>query len=77
VTMAPSPWRRRKKIRPWVLLNKTTNALIVLGFAALVIFACWEAQSREAQRKPPVYRARVRPGGSDTPLPPEPDPHQQ
>lgn len=69
VTLAPSPWRRRKRLRPWVLLSNTTNVLILLGFSGLVLFACWEAQSRAADRPHKEYRAHVRPGGSATPLP--------
>jgi hypothetical protein len=67
--MAPSPWRRRKRLRPLVFLSKTTNVLLILAFAGLVAFACWEAQTREAAGKPQVARGHVRPGNSATPLP--------
>lgn len=73
VTMAPSPWRRRKRVRPWVLLKSTTDVVMLLLFAGLVAFACWSAQSRTAPKHPGVSHARVRPGSSALPLPETPE----
>ncbi len=75
--MAPSPWRRRKRIRPWIFLSNTTNVLMILAFTGLVAFACWEAEARDSAHKPRVYHARVRPGTSVLPLPEAPEPAKQ
>lgn len=77
VTMAPSPWRRRKRIRPWIFLSNTTNVLMILAFTGLVVFACWEAETRDSAHNPRVSHARVRPGTSVLPLPEAPEPPKQ
>jgi hypothetical protein len=71
--MAPSPWRRRKRLRAKVFLSNATDILMVLMFVSLLAFACFEAQTRQGSGTH-VSHARVRPGASATPLPETPEP---
>jgi len=67
--MAPSPWRRRKRLRLSKFLGNTTDVAMVLVFTALLLFACFEAQSRQKPRSDKEARAQVRPGAAETPVP--------
>jgi hypothetical protein len=69
VTMAPSPWRRRKRLRLATFLGSMTDVFMVLVFTGLMVFACFEAQGREKPKVKKAFRAQVRPGGAATAIP--------
>jgi len=69
VTMAPSPWHRRKRLRLSVAMGNATDMLVVLVVAALLILTCFEAQSRKSSEPSPLTSAHERTGGSMTAVP--------
>jgi hypothetical protein len=69
VTPAPSPWRRRKRLRVWRFLGSATDVMMVIVFSVLLAFACYAVHEHQVAHRPDVSHARVRPGASVAPLP--------